>query len=61
MCCLVNETVGSKWLANQIWSGMKVCPEGKHQVPFVFFLFGVTLCFFEYLKKNLKVFQGQIY
>lgn len=29
---LVHETVGCKWLANQIWSGMRGRPEGKHQV-----------------------------
>lgn len=33
-CCLVLETVGSKWLADQIWSGVRGWPEGKHQVRF---------------------------
>lgn len=34
-CCLVHETGGSKWLANQIWSGMRRCPAGKHQICFI--------------------------
>lgn len=31
-CCLVLETVGSKWLADQIWSGVRGWPEGKYHV-----------------------------
>lgn len=30
--------VGSKRLARQTWSGMRVCPEGKRHPPFVHFL-----------------------
>lgn len=59
-CRFVHETAGNKWLENQIWSGMRGCPRGKHQVWFVclllhvleilagcdffFFFFGILRC-----------------
>lgn len=37
-CCLVHQTGGGKRFANQIRSGMRDCPPGKHQFALSAFL-----------------------
>lgn len=56
-CCLVLETVGSKWLADQIWCGVRGWPEGKHQGRFARSLVHIL----QNPAFSNAVFQGQIY